>query len=653
MLRKLSQDDFAPDDTLNLPGIALKNVPAWVAAVLLCLALMVVFALIGGTRPVFSLPAYSLVGLACIVGTFSTALGSFKVRLRAIILLLLLASYLILRGIYSPYHYLALQDMFLVLACCGIYLLMVYGLVSQNIRLAMVWLLLVIAVINFVIGIIQFRAGNNFMLFGFERPAGFNRASGLFISGNHLAGYLEIVLMLGLGLTFWGRMSVFAKIICGYICLLCLGGIIISMSRGGYLSTLGGLLVFGLLSLLIVFRAQAKKYIVIALICMVGLSAAGFGVFQLAAKSPVIQQRIENIVNQRNNRFGMWEAAFLQFFEAPVFGRGAKSFEVDGRKYRPFHEHSQRFYYATDPVRVHSDYIQILGEYGVVGLGLALLTIAAHASMGLKNIRSFVGRRLSASDGVGGSNSLALQVGGVAALGAMVFHSMVDFNMHIPGNAMVMALVLGILASPANERLSRTSILSNRRLVPMALLVLCGGAALFFAPKRIVGEYFAEKARVAVRDKEWSRALDYAGRGIKSMDDNPYLHNYLGQARLFSAASAASPGIAGALYRTSARHFEQGLKLFPDDVWALILQGQAYSLGGMPEQAEAALSKAIELDPNSGQPYYYMALNYEWQGEYELAKQYYRLSITERMGAKNVWPKLQKMDRLIKPAEQK
>ena len=80
------------------------------------------------------------------------------------------------------------------------------------------------------------------------------RASGFYGYPGHLSGFLEMALMLGLGLTFWSRLAPWVKMLIGYVCGMCLLGILITGSRGGYISTAVGLLVFGLLSLVSIGR---------------------------------------------------------------------------------------------------------------------------------------------------------------------------------------------------------------------------------------------------------------------------------------------------------------------------------------------------------------------------------------------------------------
>src|SRR5205807_1844517 len=68
------------------------------------------------------------------------------------------------------------------------------------------------------------------------------RAGGTFIYPNHLAGFLEMLVPLGLCQVLMGRSGHVLKIILGYASLTMLAAIGVTLSRGGWLVT--GLMLF-------------------------------------------------------------------------------------------------------------------------------------------------------------------------------------------------------------------------------------------------------------------------------------------------------------------------------------------------------------------------------------------------------------------------
>ena len=71
-----------------------------------------------------------------------------------------------------------------------------------------------------------------------------NRATGTYFCPNHLAGFLEMVLPLGLAYLFAGRLNATFKVFLGYACLVISVGIGLTLSRGGVLATGVSVLVF-------------------------------------------------------------------------------------------------------------------------------------------------------------------------------------------------------------------------------------------------------------------------------------------------------------------------------------------------------------------------------------------------------------------------
>src|SRR5438132_4500549 len=86
------------------------------------------------------------------------------------------------------------------------------------------------------------------------------RASGFYVCPNHLAGFLEVVGLFGLGAICWGRWPRWARILIGYLVAVCYLGLALTMSRAGYLSASVGLLVFLVVSLVVLLRGGSRGY---------------------------------------------------------------------------------------------------------------------------------------------------------------------------------------------------------------------------------------------------------------------------------------------------------------------------------------------------------------------------------------------------------
>jgi O-antigen ligase len=101
---------------------------------------------------------------------------------------------------------------------------------------------------------------------------------------------------------------------------------------------------------------------------------------------------------------------------------------------------------------VHNDYIEALAETGILG-GLCGITFLWPLFTGAR--RSFVAEQ--------GHFSTALHAGAIAAVSGILLHSFVDFNLHIPSNALLFLLQAYLVTSapfpsegPSSRRRQRT-----------------------------------------------------------------------------------------------------------------------------------------------------------------------------------------------------
>lgn len=494
-------------------------------ALLLISGLLLLQTLIGGRSLLFAFPGYSLIALAGLVGLVPAYRSRSGGDSRCLYATGIFFGYILVRALASP-GYFARADTFAALGALAVYGLAICTLTSPNVRSIIFAALLSFAVVHVFIGMIQFSRGDNFMLLPFLQRTDYEqRASGFYVCPNHLAGLLEVVGIFGVSLICWGRWPVWGKVIAGYATAVCYVGIALTGSRGGYLSVMASFAVFAVLSIVILRWARSKKSVQWAAIAAVGLfcvfGAAGF----LMKQSGFLSQRAGNIIDTRNMRLELWRAAIVQWRLEPLFGTGSGTYRFYGRKFRA--EQMQ-----NDPIDVHNDYLQLLCEFGVVGAAGFLLFFSIHLRQGWKNLRSSTAR--AADAGKLSSNQLALNIGALGALAAYVVHSIFDFNLHIPANALLLALVFGILANSGGSPSSRHSLplFSNGPRWAMAILSLILLVVCF---RLLPGEYFTEKARTALRDEDPVESIRFANRALEYENHNPDIFFYLGRGIIASA----------------------------------------------------------------------------------------------------------------------
>lgn len=562
------------------------------AALLVALALAGIQVLVGGTRLVYSLPVYAVLGVAGLLSLFS--LRRLKPAPERICLwaTVIFFGYILVRAWFSPVPYLARTDIFSVLAGLVVYLAVAFIFTSAPWRMAILLFLVVVALVQVGIGAIQFRSGDDFMLIPFLQRFDYGRrASGFYACPNHFAGLVEVLGVFCLSFAGWSRWPVWTKLLVGYAGGLCFAGLALTGSRGGYLSGAASLLALAVLSLLALRRAGQAVFWRTALgggvLALLLLGALFFGF----KKSDYLSGRAQNVVDTQNIRLDLWQAAIAQWKLQPIFGTGSGTYLYYGRHFR-----TERV--QLDPVEVHNDYIHLLAEYGLLGGAGFLLFLGAHLASGWIAYQKLGPRRVALS-GFPLSNNLALNIGAFGAIAAYLVHSIFDFNLHIPANVCLLAFVFGIFANPGRDREKEaahgaSSLAYERLALPLLGLILLAGSLRYLR-----AEYFAERARVALRDERHLTAMHWAQRAVALDDQNPETFFYLGESRV-RRAEAFSNALAGASFHEAALEpFQRALDLAPNDETFLIALGRVYdALGRFPE-AEWMFGRALAWDPRS------------------------------------------------------
>lgn len=583
--------------------------------------------LIGGTRLVFSFPGYTLAAVAAVLSVAWIRRPLPKLNVACLISTLLLAGYIFCRAWFSPVPYLARADAFMVAGALLVYLLTTLYVHESRPRLWIVTALLAVAMVHIGVGVLQFRDLNGFMLFGFLRGDNDWRASGMLICPNHLAGYLESIALLALSLTFWSRCRPAIKLVTAYIALACYLGVMLTGSRGGYLSAMGSLVVFAGLSGWVIktYRSRKSVYFFVGVIGtgVVLLCNIGF----LLAQNASVQQRMYRLTEATKDvRIYNWQATLDQFRQSPVVGTGAGTHLYYGRLFR-------RPQIQADPIHSHSDYLELLAEYGIVGALLALAFLGTHLLNGIRCIREITYRRLCKALVSARSDTLALTLGAITAVSAILAHSLVDFNLHIPGNALLFAFLFGVLGQAGIDVSAPVGSWKSPEFLLRAGLAVLGAATLGAIGFRYSGEQRTEQARVALRDGDYQACLAAAELAIKADASNPHSYFYQGEALRVTAGRMPHPALRSVYFNKAVDSYRSGLEQFPQDENLLIRLGQALDGALRVEEADEVYRQAIAQDPNLGILYAFYAAHFHLIGQPVAAQQC--LTVAKRLGTRN------------------
>ncbi len=244
------------------------------------------------------------------------------------------------------------------------------------------------------------------------------RVHGTYRNPDHLAGYLEMVIPVHLGQIFSKRrVTLFRseeraqKFLGVFFIVLSVVALFFTASRAGITAFCIGVIYF-------YFSGKSKKesstytFYLKILVAVVFLYLLWLGV------GPVIERFWELTKTIHRGRILVWKDTWSLVKDFPIFGTGFGTFKFVFQHYKSFPE--QAIYDFA-----HNDYLQLLAEGGGISL-LAFLWLVVRALKGLLKSPTPIAR------------------GATAGFLAILFHSFFDFNLHIPANAYVFAIILAI-----------------------------------------------------------------------------------------------------------------------------------------------------------------------------------------------------------------
>ncbi|KAA0875760.1 O-antigen ligase family protein [Nitrincola tapanii] len=305
-------------------------------------------------------------------------------------------------------------------------------------------------------GSITVLSGVDWLPWGQEKSR--SSASGSFVNRNHLAGYLAMVLSLGIGLMLalrdgrpfsWRNLLELllgpkARLRLALIVMVI--GLVMTHSRMGNTAFFTSLVIMG--SLFILFTPENRgrnSLILISIILIDILIISQFFGFErlknrLANTEVSISQEAGQIVLNINDLRALANERIYPIIQAnPWQGYGAGSFEdvfigPSGPGFGSHFDHA------------HNDYFQFWLEYGAIGsLPLALFVLLALFCA----LKALIQRQSTYTSGLGFGSAMAIL--------AILIHSTTDFNLQIPANAALFTLACAMAYQAAYLNLNKSS----------------------------------------------------------------------------------------------------------------------------------------------------------------------------------------------------
>ncbi len=457
-------------------------------------------------------------------------------------------------------------------------------------------------------------------------------ASGTYISRNHLGGFLEMILPLGLAYALVSRFKPVTKIFLGYAALVILAGIVITVSRGTYVSTAVALLLFfGVLLFHRSYRLPALVLLAVILVAGAYFLPRSFSVRlrlrpYLATES--VDPRGEEakrsfLWDPEDSRVILWQSAVRVWQQNLWRGVGLAHYDARFPPYRPLAM-------QLHPYFAHNDYLQYLAEWGLVGAGLAGAALVL-AAWGLRKTWPRVRGTPRDIGQPKSSNKFAFVLGAALGLAAIAVHSFVDFNTHIPANAILAVSLLALLSSCLRFATDRHWVTLKWWGKTLGCVVMLAGAA-----------YLGQQG--------WRNAAEYTWlqRAARAKLFSPAQAECLQQAFAIEPMNSETAYSIGEVYRMKSSEggddyqalasqamewFDRSIKLNRWGAYSYLRYGWCLDWLGRFAESPKYFERAAQLEPNSHYMMAHIGLHYIQAGDFAAARPWLERSL--RLEPKN------------------
>jgi hypothetical protein len=347
------------------------------------------------------------------------------------------------------------------------------------------------------------------------------------------------------------------------------------------------------------------------------LAVLVLGAIAVIVRTEHFQARFKRLVQggqvDDDKRFSLWKPALRIWQENVWWGVGPGHFDYRFAQFRP--EDVQ-----LRPDRAHNDILNTFVDYGVAG---ALLVTGAWILLGLGVGKTWGFVRGNASDLGGRRNStkFAFVIGASAGLLALLIHSIIDFNFHIPANAILAIALMALLSAHLRFATERYWLRMGLWLKFGATLALLG--VIFYLGQqgwRRYSEYvWLEKAARLARVTAHSAAEASMLEKAFAVEPRNFETAFeIGEANRFHSREG------GPDFRQSAEKamewYGRAMKLNPYHAYSPLYYGACLDWVGKQSESLPYYSRAETLDPNGYYTVANIGLHYVETRDYAAAR---------------------------------
>ncbi len=475
---------------------------------------------------------------------------------------------------YSKYLHDSLAGLFMWTTFFLLYYLIVNYINTEKKTAQIVGLIISIGFFLSFFGILQYFGG-------LKKPWWSNPKflSSTYVNHNHFAGYLEMVIPLTVAILFTGSAKRGLRLILYYALFTMSFAFILTMSRGGWISlyiSLSGMIFLLWQKKILIKEARFfLALIMIALIFFITSSSPGEEVFTRVATYRGLDL---------SGRLKIWQATLSMIKDYPLTGTGIGSFIHRIPKYRP-EGLNMLINFA------HNDFLHIASELGVFGLLALSYMLLAVVIRGIR-LFSIAHTPIKKAIGLGiGSAGLSIAI-----------HSLVDFNLHIPANAILFFVLSGVLINTRSVREAAPVFIKislgrlGRVLSVFITTVIFIFFEIFVARDLFAEVYIGKGDRFMSRGEFFNANLAYQTSIALSPNNSKY---YLKSAELYFKKASNNEISRDFWLEESERGFKRAIDINPFCGLAWLGLADLYKMENRLSEARYAIEKALEIDPNN------------------------------------------------------
>ena len=324
----------------------------------------------------------------------------------------------------SDYPGLAAEGAVMFFTYTGVYYLAVNVITTRKAQRITVYTIAATAVFISVIAVLKRFDMNPFLFWEYKDLAPNNFLTGTYGNRNHFAGWLEMAIPMVLCLLFTRNRTVRMKVFIIGVAVTLLIILTFTFSRGGWIAAFSALIFMAVVSL--GKRIYGKRFFIKTLLSLLA------ALILILVSTPAFQRIAPLVQANRSDhvalRLKVWDSSIALIKDHPLTGTGPGTFGQAFPLYNPAG-------FDVLPVTAHNDYLQFVAETGLLFVPLGVWLLHRFFCTGFIKLKS----RSRQTRGI--------TLGAMASVFALLVHTAFDFNLHIPANAILFAVLCALVCA--------------------------------------------------------------------------------------------------------------------------------------------------------------------------------------------------------------